>query len=807
MAALRLGHFVYAVPGPVTAGFLAGCGFILLDESFALMGVGSFRRAARGILSKIGLLAPDMTAASELEAGTQAGIVLAVGLVLALVLTVTWVVAPRRFSVVMPSLLIGTAVLVHIGLAIAGRSVSLVPGGPAKPGQQPWAVGAGWILATPDRVETRDVPGSGVFESLRGAWAWATGDVGRLSMSALLRELPQALVVVPLVTVVTVLLRAVGLDVWEGQQQRQREEEEKEENAQAEAAKERTELAARSDQESSAAAAPGASADADADAPGRAADTGVAAAASAVDGEAGAAEGVHPDGAAAGEGSPLLTTAPPDAEASGVDDEADQGEDCCDSCCPRPTSGTKGGRSGADRAKGLTRFDAELQAAGLSCLASSLVGGPPAFVEYATTVLNTAAGARSRAASIVTGLVCLLLAITGMAPLMLRAVPVPVLGGVIAYLGMHLVWEWGWRYALSAGGGATGDVFVVVITLAGTAIVGFLPGLVAGAGLTLLQHCLCSAERAAIRDSYPLGSGTSGADVVVLVGQLDFGAAAALVWRVQERLERVERRIGDSAAALCMPGRWEGPMGGRGAQAGADDGEGSVAGASDDSTPGTAKQSSGGGIRTMCRWPWPAGNGASEEGGGPAEMPELEWLVLDMSGVTGMDRSAAAAVLKLCDVMRSEAHASPPAGEEPAGGSPSPPQALDGDGDGSADPESEMRHRSHALPGGASAAAAAGVAAAAAPGVGAGAGGRKLPDAGRTRVIVVGLSPGLRDFVEGSSGHGGDGDMVRTGGADDDDDEHLRSARLQGALPLFRRTVKDATQVVLADQTARRPTA
>ncbi|KAA0177724.1 hypothetical protein FNF27_00896 [Cafeteria roenbergensis] len=807
MGALRLGHFVYAVPGPVTAGFLAGCGFILLDESFALMGVGSFRRAARGLGSRVGLLPADMTGAAELQPGSQSTIVMLVGLSLAVALAVTSVYVPRRFSIIMPALLVGTAATVHVVLAAVGKPVALVPSTPALPGQQPWAVGAGWILATPDRAETRDVPGSDVFESLRGAWAWASGDFGRVSTSALLRELPQAIVVVPLVTVVTVLLRAVGLDVWEAQRR----------HGSPESGSADSKPAA---EEPAAAAEAAADAGSSSAAPREAAAASSAAPPAAAGGAAGAEAAGH---GALDDTQPLLGAGEPglgNGSAGAVPKRA--------AFAPRK-----------ERIVGLTRFDSELFAAGFSCLSSGLVGGPPAFIEYAATVLNAAAGASGRSASVVSGLVCLLLAFSGLATIMLRAVPVPVLGGVIAYLGIHLVWEWGWRYALAAGGGASGDIFVVLVTLVGTALVGFLPGLVAGAGLTLMQHCLCSAERAAIRESYALEDGTTATEVVVLVGQLDFGAAAALVWRVQERLEGIPRKPVSSIAALCMPGRWEhfgedgaghaadGDAAGAGLATSASAAVGGGGGTSTDATglpavgadpgpsadeaaaaaspaaaaaaasgdaatpkePASASGTPASKDRAVCRWPWPAGDGTpatgEPAGTGGDSLPVLEWLVLDMRGVTGLDRSAAAAVLKLCDVMRAAEPARSAAASEAdsarfEGGSPA----------------AGLRRRAQAQAAGPEEASAApGEAGAAAPQAQRR---QTAADAGLTRIIVVGLSRGLREFMEGSSGHGGDGDMSRTGGAEDL--SHLRQARKLGALPLFCSSLREATAIVIDAQ-------
>ena len=183
-------------------------------------------------------------------------------------------------------------------------------------------------------------------------------------------------------------------------------------------------------------------------------------------------------------------------------------------------------------------------------------------------------------------------------------------------------------------------------------------------------------------------------------------------------------------------------------------------------------------------------------------MPELEWLILDMGGVTGLDRSAAAAVLKLCDVMRADSAAATEtdAVEPRDGGSPASAGVGDrDDGEGSADPQSELRQRAG---GGATAGAEA-----AAQAAGSTSAVKKLSEAGKTRMIVVGLSPGLREFVETSSGHGGEADMVTTVGDGDGDSISLRKARMQGALPLFRRSVDEAVKVVIAAQRSKAETA
>jgi MFS superfamily sulfate permease-like transporter len=682
LASMRLGHFVYAIPGPVTAGFLAGCGCILLDESLAIMGGGSLRRTLRAFAAKIGFLAADLSASESLEGGTQAMAVLTVGLAIGLALMLTSIFTPRYMSMIMPCLLVGAAVLVHVALASSGNGVN--PFGRQK-GDQPWAVGAGWLLEAPERVETDDVPGPGVLESLRGAWAWLTGDIGRVAWSTLLRETPQTLIVVPLVTTVTVLLRAVGLDVWESQEQaRLAREKEK---------KEATSAADKKDVEEE-----------------------------------------DP------EGKPLLA-----------------------------------GEKKAFSVRGITRFDSELRAAGFSCLASAVVGGPPAFVEYAATMLNAAAGATTRMASIVTALVCFAVALSGLTVLMIRVVPVPVLGGVIAYLGMHLLWEWGWRYTLAGGGGATGDVFVVLVTLLGVLVLGFIPGLVGGAGLTLMQHCLCSAERASIHRAYSLEGEERGTEVVVLVGQLDFGAAAALVWRVQERLERVRRPVGQGAAELCMPGRWE-PI--EAAKAGLEGSESRVSESVDAAADGSKDDS-----RSKCQWPWPSGGEASSDLAGDSDpgkggLSPLQWLILDMRGVTGLDRSAAAAILKLCDVMAAEGvrvpQAIPP---QPSPADQTIRKRLGAPDEEEGDDDAKAPAQQHLPP---STTTTTTTTTTLSPPI----------KAHRSRVVVVGLSPALQQFLQASAGQtSGESSSLA-----EHEPAHLSSSAIesQGLLPRFVRDMEEA---------------
>ena len=85
-------------------------------------------------------------------------------------------------------------------------------------------------------------------------------------------------------------------------------------------------------------------------------------------------------------------------------------------------------------------FDRELAASGAACVLAGLAGGMIGYLSLTRSLLAKKAGARSRAAPALTGLLCL--ASVFLAPQVFGYVPRPVLSGILLFLGMSLMVEW-----------------------------------------------------------------------------------------------------------------------------------------------------------------------------------------------------------------------------------------------------------------------------------------------------------------------------------------------------------------------------
>jgi SulP family sulfate permease len=126
-------------------------------------------------------------------------------------------------------------------------------------------------------------------------------------------------------------------------------------------------------------------------------------------------------------------------------------------------------------------LDQELKASGIANLVAAPLGALPGCLALSRTILNHRAGATSRLSGGVAALVSALVLLLG-APL-LALLPRPVLGGLLAYLGMALLYEWvveGW------GRLSRFDYAMVVAIVVIVGLWGFLPGV----GIGLLIACL-----------------------------------------------------------------------------------------------------------------------------------------------------------------------------------------------------------------------------------------------------------------------------------------------------------------------------
>src|SRR5690606_7021914 len=85
-------------------------------------------------------------------------------------------------------------------------------------------------------------------------------------------------------------------------------------------------------------------------------------------------------------------------------------------------------------------LDRELRAVGMANVAGSASAMPAAYHTLGITALGYRVGVRSRAIPVVVGAVCLVAIVIG-GPL-LSLLPMPVVGGLLIYLGLDFITEW-----------------------------------------------------------------------------------------------------------------------------------------------------------------------------------------------------------------------------------------------------------------------------------------------------------------------------------------------------------------------------
>lgn len=194
-------------------------------------------------------------------------------------------------------------------------------------------------------------------------------------------------------------------------------------------------------------------------------------------------------------------------------------------------------------------LDRELRVAGVGNLLSGLAGGLSGFHALTGSVLARRAGGRTRLVGIAAAVAVALALVAGAG--LLGAVPRFVVGGLLLFVGLDLLLEWGvavWRqvppaeYAIIA-------LIAVVIGWAGF-LQGILAGVVAASVLFAIQYSRISAVKHDLSGAVyhsnvdrPLSQQQvlerDGAQmaIVELQGFLFFGSAAGLVEEIRRRLE------------------------------------------------------------------------------------------------------------------------------------------------------------------------------------------------------------------------------------------------------------------------------
>jgi SulP family sulfate permease len=85
-------------------------------------------------------------------------------------------------------------------------------------------------------------------------------------------------------------------------------------------------------------------------------------------------------------------------------------------------------------------LDREFQANGIANMIVGLFGGTIANLSVNRSVLNVAAGARTRMSGVLSGVMCLAMLFAGTD--LIGSIPTPILSGLLLYLGLSVLWEW-----------------------------------------------------------------------------------------------------------------------------------------------------------------------------------------------------------------------------------------------------------------------------------------------------------------------------------------------------------------------------
>ncbi|MGF1512351.1 MAG: SulP family inorganic anion transporter [Elainellaceae cyanobacterium] len=163
-----------------------------------------------------------------------------------------------------------------------------------------------------------------------------------------------------------------------------------------------------------------------------------------------------------------------------------------------------------DRELDLNR---ELQAVGLANLAAGLGSTMAGNQALPSTLLAHKMGAGNRLTGVFKAIPCLVVLVLG--PSFLAYFPKPILGSLLLFLGIDLLWTWliqGWSKFPPV------DYLIVLSTLVTIGALGFLPGILVGLGLTVLQFLYqCSQAQALV----PSTAALSGAAVAIAQAHQD----------------------------------------------------------------------------------------------------------------------------------------------------------------------------------------------------------------------------------------------------------------------------------------------
>lgn len=183
----------------------------------------------------------------------------------------------------------------------------------------------------------------------------------------------------------------------------------------------------------------------------------------------------------------------------------------------------------------------ELKAVGLANLVAGLGSTMAGNQALPSTLLVHRMGAATRLTGVFKALPCIAVLLLG--PTFLNYFPKPVLGSLLLFLGLGLLWQWVYQawFALSLM-----DYLIVLITLGSINIAGFIPGIAAGMGMAILQFLYEASQPRilAVQDAAPPSDGaTGGDDIAALAGR----SVTASPWTAKATDNAELPRLGDLA--------------------------------------------------------------------------------------------------------------------------------------------------------------------------------------------------------------------------------------------------------------------
>lgn len=192
----------------------------------------------------------------------------------------------------------------------------------------------------------------------------------------------------------------------------------------------------------------------------------------------------------------------------------------------------------------------ELRAAGVANIVAALLGGAIGFRTLGMSTLSYRLGARGHATSLAISLISALVFLAGVS--FLGFMPVPILGGLLVYLGLGFVQEWILQGRRKF---SFGDYLVILIIVLVMSVAGVLMGLTVGILLMAASFLVNTSRLNIFRNVFDGSEATSNVTrsvyhrnvlreemvqtyILQLQGYLFFGTANKIVAQVQERLSQ-----------------------------------------------------------------------------------------------------------------------------------------------------------------------------------------------------------------------------------------------------------------------------